>query len=723
MPSSIERGSYFLQTGTMLSSCFLVFLSVSPVIGYVCEKTAQICETSLDIEHYLTMSSHDSLAVYPQKGKLYKYDVTNTSNADPVPKENIITGDGWEMRRLLVVANQSLPGPDIIVYEGQTVIIHVKNHLHSDTVTIHWHGLHQSGTPFMDGVPFVSQCPIESGQTFTYKFKAYPPGTFWYHSHVGSQRVDGLLGAFVVRKNEPDPLPEHILQIQDWNHDWDGNMGYQLMVYGIIENKTKYIPSQSLDGSFYSLFKAQSGLINGRGRFYFDLERGIHNEAPLEVFNVKQNTSYRFRVINVGALFPFRVSVDNHMLSVIESDGYSIRPTLAESFVINPGERFDFVINANQSVGNYWIRGKTLEVTPRNTIAEAILRYEGASDAEPTTARKVCTEQDKCIVINCPFTYFPKDEFTECIRFDHLRSSASNDPAPPVVDGKFKEYFLNFAFPGVTSFPSSVNGIALEFPTVSGVSQPQQVTNACKNFHCDEQKQCKCTNALSLDHGDTVQMVFLNMGVGRGWAHPVHMHGHSFYVLKMGYAVYNETTGKFLAQNPDIDCRGGVPLEKSFCNTATWANQTWLNGNVPDLELQNPPRKDTLIIPSGGYAVIRIRADNPGLWIMHCHIELHAADGMAMLLNESFDNLPKTPKHFPTCGDFKIEEEEDAYVDSEVDIEETISMQRFYVIVGVMAAVIFLQLLVIIGMHFSSKRSSSSKADITGKTNPSFNNY
>lgn len=711
------------KTGTMLSSCFLVFLSVSPVIGYVCEKTAQICETSLDIEHYLTMSSHDSLAVYPKQGKLYKYDVTNTSNADPVPKEDIISGDGWEVRKLLVVANQSLPGPDIIVYEGQTVIIHVKNHLHSDTVTIHWHGLHQSGTPFMDGVPFVSQCPIESGQTFTYKFKAYPPGTFWYHSHVGSQRVDGLLGAFVVRKNEPDPLPEHIMQIQDWNHDWDGNMGYQLMVYGIIENKTKYIPSQSLDGSFYSLFKAQSGLINGRGRFYFDLESGIHNEAPLEVFNVKQNTSYRFRVINVGALFPFRVSVDNHMLSVIESDGYPIRPTLAESFVINPGERFDFVINANQSVGNYWIRGKTLEVTPRNTIAEAILRYQGASDAEPTTARKVCTEQDKCVVINCPFTYFPKNEFTECIRFDHLRSSASNDPAPTVVDGKFKEYFLNFAFPGVTSFPSSVNGIALEFPTVSGVSQPQQVTNACKNFHCDEQKQCKCTNALSLDHGDTVQMVFLNMGVGRGWAHPVHMHGHSFYVLKMGYAVYNETTGKFLAQNPDIDCRGGVPLEKSFCNTATWANQTWLNGNVPGLELQNPPRKDTLIVPSGGYAVIRIRADNPGLWIMHCHIELHAADGMAMLLNESFDNLPKTPKHFPTCGDFKIEEEEDAYVDSEVDIEETISMQRFYVIVGVMAAVIFLQLLVIIGMHFSSKRSSSSKADITGKTNQSFNNY
>lgn len=65
----------------------------------------------------------------------------------------------------------------------------------------------------MDGVPFVSQCPIESGQTFTYRFKAEPAGTFWYQSHVGSQRIDGILGDFIVRKFEPDPIPEHILVI------------------------------------------------------------------------------------------------------------------------------------------------------------------------------------------------------------------------------------------------------------------------------------------------------------------------------------------------------------------------------------------------------------------------------------------------------------------------------------------------------------------------------
>nr|XP_022302216.1 laccase-2-like [Crassostrea virginica] len=211
----------------MLTSCILLLLLMSPVFGYVCDKSATICETSLVINHRLTM--YRDGALYPENGKLYRYDVTNTTNAEPVPIQDVITVDGWETNRLVVVANETLPGPDIIVFEGQTVVIHVKNSLLSDTVTIHWHGLHQSGTPFMDGVPFVSQCPIMSGQTFTYKFKAFPPGTFWYHSHVGAQRVDGLLGAFIIRKYEQNPLPEHILQIQDWNHDYEADKGYYLM--------------------------------------------------------------------------------------------------------------------------------------------------------------------------------------------------------------------------------------------------------------------------------------------------------------------------------------------------------------------------------------------------------------------------------------------------------------------------------------------------------------
>ena len=62
-----------------------------------------------------------------------------------------------------------------------------------------------------------------------------------------------------------------------------------------------------------------------------------------------------------------------------------------------------------------------------------------------------------------------------------------------------------------------------------------------------------------------------------------------------------------------------------------------------------PPRKDTLMIPSGGYAVERIRANNPGWWFMHCHIEMHLLAGMALMINEAPHHLPPHPIDLPKC--------------------------------------------------------------------------
>ena len=62
----------------------------------------------------------------------------------------------------------------------------------------------------------------------------------------------------------------------------------------------------------------------------------------------------------------------------------------------------------------------------------------------------------------------------------------------------------------------------------------------------------------------------------------------------------------FPGQNDDIDC-GNTTLD--FCNNAEWRNPAWKHGNVPGLNLVNPIRKDTIIIPTGGYAVKNILSD------------------------------------------------------------------------------------------------------------------
>ena len=91
-----------------------------------------------------------------------------------------------------------------------------------------------------------------------------------------------------------------------------------------------------------------------------------------------------------------------------------------------------------------------------------------------------------------------------------------------------------------------------------------------------------------------------------GMAHPIHMHGHHFHVMKIGYPEYNDTTGEIIEPNNDIACN------TKSCNLPSWRNESWEKGKVPGLNLINPPMKDTIIVPRYGYIVIRIKADNPG---------------------------------------------------------------------------------------------------------------
>ncbi|XP_050417525.1 uncharacterized protein LOC126830970 isoform X1 [Patella vulgata] len=630
--------------------CLLVIL-LTGSDGATCDRDAKVCEFWLTVDFKLTMMN-GQISVHPYRGQLYNFN--DTRNVNPITDtRDIITADGWVDSKLVIVANGTLPGPSIEVYEGQTVIVHVKNNLPSEATSIHWHGLHQRDTPWMDGVAFVTQCPIEPGQSFTYQFTAAPKGTFLYHSHIGVQRTMGLYGPFIVRERTTESMPEFVAVISDWNHDGDSNEQYFKMLYGLYINGKRVQQTKSLDGANFTMFNFHSGLINGKGRFRY--ENGSYNEAPLHVFQITRRTVYKFRFINSGKEYPFKVSIQGHSLTVIAADGYDLKQATADSVIINPGERFDCTIVANQKNNlNYWIRAQTLEVGKVH-VAEAILRYPNAPKQQPLgpSVERQCTVIEPCDVINCPFSYYPSVANTECFTFDQLTSSIyDNDPAPTAPSDELQERFLNFAFPGNVVRPGSVNGRSFVHPPVAALSEPQELANYKCGDDCGEQKICNCMYSLDLEHDKVYQLVFTNMGQGKGWSHPVHMHGHSFYVLKMGYGSYDNITGVMTGENMDVDCGGGVPRNVSFCNNPTWANASWLGGNVPGLELKNPPRKDTIIVPTGGYVVVRIKADNPGVWFMHCHIELHNMNGMAMMINESFPRHPDPPKGFPRCGNF-----------------------------------------------------------------------
>lgn len=124
--------------------------------------------------------------------------------------------------------------------------------------------------------------------------------------------------------------------------------------------------------------------------------------------------------------------------------------------------------------------------------------------------------------------------------------------------------------------------------------------------------------------------------------------------MKMVYAkqdknekIKNETA------NEDITCTGETkPGQPPVCQVGSWSNPEWKNGKIPDLNLKNPPRKDTLIISPGRYAVVSIKSDKPGKWFIHCHVEFDAIGGMAVVMAEGMDKAPKKPPDFPQCWEY-----------------------------------------------------------------------
>jgi FtsP/CotA-like multicopper oxidase with cupredoxin domain len=111
-----------------------------------------------------------------------------------------------EERRTMFLVNGLFPGPVIEANEGDNITIRVTNRNKASTTSIHFHGIHQKGTPYSDGASFVTQCALGPLQTQEYNFVAYPPGTHYWHEHASYHMVDGITGPLIVRPKDPEPF-------------------------------------------------------------------------------------------------------------------------------------------------------------------------------------------------------------------------------------------------------------------------------------------------------------------------------------------------------------------------------------------------------------------------------------------------------------------------------------------------------------------------------------
>ena len=130
---------------------------------------------------------------------------------------------------------------------------------------------------------------------------------------------------------------------------------------------------------------ADSTLINGLGRYPGG------PASPLAVVNVIRGSRYRMRLVSMACDAFYTFSIDGHNMTIIEADGVSTSPLVVNNITIYAAQRYSFILNANQKVGNYWIRAEPragADGGPQGYtggINSAILRYSGAPAQDPTT--------------------------------------------------------------------------------------------------------------------------------------------------------------------------------------------------------------------------------------------------------------------------------------------------------------------------------------------------
>lgn len=108
--------------------------------------------------------------------------------------------------KTILTVNGEFPGPTIFASKGDVVLVNVHNQ-GDQNVTIHWHGVDQPRNPWSDGPAYITQCPIQPGNTFTYRIIfSEEEGTLWWHAHSDFDRAT-VHGAIVIHPRRGAAYP------------------------------------------------------------------------------------------------------------------------------------------------------------------------------------------------------------------------------------------------------------------------------------------------------------------------------------------------------------------------------------------------------------------------------------------------------------------------------------------------------------------------------------
>ncbi len=470
--------------------------------------------------------------------------------------------------------NDSIPGPTLRFREGDVARIRFHNLMDVPT-SVHWHGIL---LPFrQDGVPYVTNPPIEPGETKEFEFTIKQSGTYWFHSHTGLQEQRGVYGSIVITPKDGERVSsdqDKVIVLSDWTD----------------QNPNEILRTLKSGNDFYSLKKGTLQSLQGaakKGALMGVYKRSLMRMPPMDISDVaydaffsngrkeitipaKPGEKVRLRFINASTATYFNMRFSGGPVEIISSDGIDVQPVKVNNFLMTVAETYDLIVTVPEN-GSHEFRATAQDGSGHTSIFIGSGKRILAPNVPKPNLYKMNMSMDNG-------GGKMKGMSSEMGRtMDHSQMDMPTDSSMGEMKGMdSKNERPSTPYEKLRSVGKST--LPKENPTREVVLN---LTGDMERYVWSiNGETLSADNMIRIRHGENVRFVLINKTMMH---HPMHLHGHFFRVIN-GQGDYS-------------------------------------------------PLKHTVDVAPLATQIIEFEANEYNDWFFHCHILYHAKAGMARVVS------------------------------------------------------------------------------------------
>ncbi len=520
-------------------------------------------------------------------------------------KDTVVNFSGKTKRAIAV--NGQIPMPTLTFTEGDTAEIYVHNML-DEATSLHWHGLFVPNQ--YDGVPNLTQMPIQPHTTHLYRFAIIQHGTHWYHSHTGLQEQIGMYGAMILNKRKEPAIATLPIILSEWTDMKPGEVHRSLHNatdwFAIQKGTTQSYGEALRDGHLQTKFANEWKRMNA-----MDVSDVYYDRFLINGKNVNEQPSYkageqvRLRIANAGASSYFWLNYAGGKITVVATDGNEVEPVEVDRLIIAVSETYDVIVTIPENKSYEFL------VTPEDRTKSASL-WLGSGE-------KVAA------------TRLPKLKYFVGMKMMNAMMAMNGNLKPMGMEMSNQEMDMN----------------TVMYPEVTGAETPKMKMHGHNMHHMQSPDNNSMAGMnMAAESADIVTLNYTMLkATEKTTLRPGPLRTLAFDLTgNMNRYVWT-MDNKTVSESDQILIKKGENLRIILYNNSMMRHPMHLHGH--DFRLLNgqgeyAPLKNIIDIMPMETDTIEFAAIASGDWFFHCHILYHMMSGMGRVVH--YADSPPNPE-------------------------------------------------------------------------------